>query len=201
MAKLILIRHGESAGNRARVFGDDPHSLPLTPLGYQQAREAAHTVGAQFQAEIVVSSPFIRARETARVIAEYLAVPLSLEPQLFERDVGLHRGKSYDSLYQAPDYSESERFTWRPPGGESYEDVRTRVAPVLDRIARHHLGRDVVVVSHGGVMMALWAHVAGRWEQAHAPPNCGIVIIEHDAAGYRPPQLVGAARSVVDTGG
>ena len=201
MAKLILVRHGESAGNRDRVFGDDPHSLPLTPLGYQQARAAAQLIAAQFQAESVISSPFVRAHETARVIAEFLSLPLSLEPQLFERDVGLHRGKSYDSLYQAADYAESKRFTWRPPEGESYEDVRSRVGPLLDRLAHDHLGRDTVVVSHGGVMMALWAHVAGRWEQAHAPPNCGIVVIEHDATGYRPPRVAGTAPGVADTGG
>ena len=58
-----------------------------------------------------------------------------------------------------------------------------------------------MVVSHGGVMMALWAHVAGRWEQAHAPPNCGIVVIEHDATGYAPPRVVGTAGSDADTGG
>jgi broad specificity phosphatase PhoE len=201
MASLILVRHGESSGNRDRIFATDPQSLPLTELGYAQARAAARLIADLFQPKLVVSSPFLRARETARVIADGIDAPLAIEPNLYERDVGVYRGKSYDSLVGAPDYAPVSRWNWRPPEGESYEDVLARVGPILDRLAGENPTRDVVVVSHGGVMVALWAHIVGTWESAWAPPNCGIVQVEHGPDGYRMPRMIGESHPAGDAGG
>jgi probable phosphoglycerate mutase len=200
MSRLILVRHGESEGNKARIFADDPHALPLTPLGYEQAREAAELIRRRFNPELVVTSPFVRAHETARIIASGLTLPLSVEPMLYERDVGAYRGRSYDSLKSAADYDSLQPWTWRPKGGESYEDVRARVGPILDRLAHEHPSRDVIVVSHGGVMMTLWAHATGSWSKVHAAPNCGIVLIEHRNGGYLGPQIV-MGEEALDLGG
>ena len=98
MSKLILVRHGESSGNRDRIFAISPHDLPLTELGYAQASEAGQLIAARFQPELVVSSDMRRASETARVIAGALGLPLQFEPDLHEREIGAHRGRSYDSL-------------------------------------------------------------------------------------------------------
>jgi probable phosphoglycerate mutase len=201
MASLILVRHGESCGNRDRIFASDPQALPLTELGYAQARAAAQLIADLFQPKLVVSSPFLRARETARIIADRSGVPLEIEAGLYEREVGVYRGKSYDSLVSAPDYAPGRRWAWRPPEGESYEDVLARVAPILDRLARENPDTDVVVVSHGGVMVTLWAHVVGAWESGWAPPNCGIVQVEHGPDGYRMPRVIGDSRSARDAGG
>lgn len=200
MGKLILVRHGESAGNRDRIFASDPHSLPLTELGYAQAAAVARLIGARFNAELIVSSPYLRARETAQVIADVLKLPLEVEPDLYEREVGAHRGLSYDSLASAPDYDASRPWTFKPKNGESYLDVESRVAPVLHRLAARHPTHDVVVVSHGGVMMTLWAHVSKRWEAAYIAPNCGVLLIEHGPDGYQDPFIVDAAADA-DAGG
>jgi len=200
MGKLILVRHGETLGNRDRIFSINPVDLPLTELGYRQAREVADDIKARFQAELIVASPFIRAHETGRVIAEALGLPLTIEPQLYERDVGSFKGQSYDEPQRAPGYDRARPWEWRPPGGESYEDVRARVGPILDRLAREHPLRDVVVVSHGGVMQALQAHVTDDWLNLHAPPNCGIIVIEHDTSGYRSPLIIGEG-AATDAGG
>lgn len=201
MGKLILVRHGESRGNRDRIFAIEPADLPLTDLGYQQAREAGRQIAASFKSEVVVASPFLRARETARVIAEILQLPTQIEPQLYERDVGVLKGQSYDSLAIVDDYDHAEPWAWKPEGGESYEEVRARVGPVLDRLAATHPDRDVVIVSHGGVMQTLWSHVTGEWRGAYAPPNCGIVVIEHGPHGYSPPQIFGNVGAAADAGG
>jgi broad specificity phosphatase PhoE len=200
MGKLILVRHGESLGNRDRIFAINPAELALTELGYRQARAVADQIASMFQCELVVASPYLRARETARVIAERLKLPLEIEPQLFERDVGSLKGQSYDCLERASGYDSALPWAWKPLGGESYEDVKARVAPILDRLARAHLERDVVIVSHGAVMQTLWAHVTGDWHNLHAPPNCGMVVIEHGLDGYRPPQIIGEV-CATDAGG
>jgi probable phosphoglycerate mutase len=201
MGNLILVRHGESVGNRDRIFAVNPADLPLTELGYRQAREVAVLIGAQFAPELVVASPFVRARETARVIADSLRSPLQIEPALYERDVGAFQGQSYDALARAPGYDGHSPWKWRPEGGESYEDVRARAAPVLDRLAVTHLERDVVIVSHGGVMQTLWAHVTGEWRSVHVPPNCGVVVITYGPSGYSPPQVLGEVCQAADAGG
>jgi broad specificity phosphatase PhoE len=201
MASLILVRHGESSGNRDRIFATDPQALPLTELGYAQARAAARLIDDLFQPKLVVSSPFLRAHETAQVIADCVGAPLEVEPNLYERDVGVYRGRPYDSLVSAPDYAPGRRWAWRPPEGESYQDVLARVAPILDRLATENPATDVVVVSHGGVMVTLWAHVVGAWDSAWAPPNCGIVQVEHGRDGYRMPRVIGESHSACDAGG
>ena len=201
MGKLILVRHGESQGNRERVFGISPATLPLTELGYRQAREVAYQIAALFQPERVVASPYLRARETARVIAGILQLQLEVEPQLHERDVGVLQGQSYDALHAAPGYNAQAPWQWKPEGGESYVEVKARVAPILDRLANEYASRQVVIVSHGGVMQTLWAHVTGRWENIHVPPNCGIVVIEHGPRGYSQPQVLGDVCRAADPGG
>jgi len=201
MGKLILVRHGESVGNRERIFTTTPHELALTELGYEQARNAGQFIAGKFKTEVVVSSPYTRARETARVIAEILKLPIEIEPYLHERDVGSLKGQPYESVFAAPGYNPQRPWLWEPPDGESFEDVKRRVGPILDRLALAHPSRDVVVVSHGGVMMSLWAHVTGVWDDAHVPPNCGIILIEHHSKGYRAPQVVGDNARDKFTGG
>jgi broad specificity phosphatase PhoE len=201
MSRLILVRHGESSGNRDRIYAISPHDLPLTELGYRQAHEAARRIEELFHPQLVVTSAYKRASETARIIAGALGVPLEFEPNLHEREIGAHRGLTYDSFLTEPDYDPQRPWAWKPQGGESYEDVQARVAPILDRLAAAHPSKDVVVVSHGGVMACLWAYVTGRWQDAHVPPNCGIVLIEHNERGYSPPRAIDDAPSAPDAGG
>jgi broad specificity phosphatase PhoE len=196
-----LVRHGESLGNRQRIFAASPHDLPLTELGYDQARAAARRIAELFRPSLVVTSAYLRASETARIIAGALALPLRVELNLHEREVGAHRGRSYDSLAQAPDFDAVRPWGWRPEGGESYEEVQARVAPIMDAIAAAHAEQDVVLVSHGGVMVTLWAHAAGDWSGAHIPPNCGIVLIEHGPKGYAVPRAIGTEIGALEAGG
>jgi len=198
---LILVRHGESSGNRDRIFATSPHDLPLTELGYRQAREAAERIGQLFRPELVVTSAYLRAHETARVIAGALELPLEVEPNLHEREIGAYRGRPYDSFLTEPDYDPQRPWAWKPQDGESYEEVQARVGPILDRLAAAHPARDVVVVSHGGVMTTLWAYVAGTWEEAYVPPNCGMVLIEYGPQGYSKPQVIDAVGRAQDAGG
>ena len=201
MGKLILVRHGESEGNRDRMFAVEPRPLPLTELGYRQAREAGEKIACLFKPCKVVASNYLRAHETARVIAERFGMSVDTEDQLHEREVGELRGRSYDSIRSSPDYDPQRFWAWTPKGGESFLDVSKRVVPIIHRLAQMHLGRDVVVVSHGGVMKTLWAHFTGDWHGAYTPPNCGIVLVEHSAQGYGQPTVVGEWAGADHTGG
>ena len=200
MGKLILVRHGESTGNATRTFTTSPDA-PLTEAGKRQAYEAAARIKGIFKPSLVISSPYTRARQTGEIIAAELHLPIEEEHGLREQSLGHLAGKPYDIVRDDPSFDPARSWLWKPPGGESHEDVLRRVAPVLDAIARKHETDEVVLVSHGGTMRCLWVHAAGTWEGAHVPANCGIVIIEHDLGRYAHPYVLGEGPSQSETGG
>ena len=191
--RLILVRHGESEGNRDRRFSISSE-VELTEIGRQQAHEVAQRIKARFTPELIISSPFRRARQTSAIIGAELDLPIEVVEDIHERDLGTLRGESYDRLRelvrQAPDFDPKQGWLWRPEGGESYEDVRLRVTAAFDRLLARFPEHEVVVVSHGGVMLSMWAHITGKWKGAHLPPNCGIVLVEHDGARFHPPEII-----------
>jgi broad specificity phosphatase PhoE len=191
--RLILVRHGESEGNRDRRFSISSE-IGLTEIGRQQAYEVAQRIKMRFQPELIISSSFLRARQTSAIIADELNLPVEVVEDIHERDLGMLRGESYDRLRElvreAPDFDPEQGWLWRPEGGESYEDVRLRVTAAFDRLRIRFPEHEVIVVSHGGVMLSMWAHITGRWKGAHLPPNCGIVLVEHNGERFGLPQII-----------
>jgi broad specificity phosphatase PhoE len=201
MGKLVLVRHGESEGNVTRIFTTTPVTLPLTERGRQQAREAAAVIQTIASPRVVIASPYVRARDTGAIIAEQLQLPFEIREGLHERETGEFAGKPYESILEAEGYDPSQPWTWVPPGGESYEHVRDRVGPILDELVVRYSEEDVVVVSHGGVMVSMWAHMTGRWSDAPVPANCAIVLVEHRQGRYLTQRLIGDNLRPRDAGG
>jgi broad specificity phosphatase PhoE len=172
MARLILIRHGQSVANAERRFTHGPYE-PLSAQGRDEARARARQIQRRFDPVALYVSPFVRALETARLIGEVLCLEPIVVEELREQDFGEMRGQPYE-LLRAERNQDGWRF--RPPGGETLEEVLGRAGPALDAIAERHLGGEVVVVSHGGVMAALqgWA----QRERRSQP------VIHANATGY-----------------
>ncbi len=190
MGKLILVRHGESVGNNIRRFTTTSEA-PMTELGRTQAHAAARRIKDLFRPGLVIASPYARARETGAIIAAEVGVALEINPGLHEQNLGRFACEPYEAVRLDPGYDSKSSWSWRPPEGESHEDVMRRVAPIFDQIARAHETDEVVIASHGGVMRAIWAHVTGSWQDARVPANCAIVLVEHEFARYRAPVLIG----------
>src|SRR5262249_55231463 len=131
--RLILVRHGESEGNRDRTFTQNA-DVPLTALGREQARAAAAQIARRFRPTRVVASSFARARETGEIIAGQLGIALDIESELREQSFGVFAGQPYDALLNDAAYHDGPRWKWRPASGESLVDVSARVVPVLERI-------------------------------------------------------------------
>lgn len=190
MGRLLLVRHAESEGNRDRIFTLTP-LVPLTEAGHEQARTTAEWLRARYAPRLLVSSPFVRARQTAGIIGRVLDLVCSVEDDLQERSYGDFSGKPYDT--PRPDYDPQAYWTWRPPGGETLDEVVARVGPVLDRVAAGAGDGDAVVVSHGAVMMALYRHVTGVWPMpARVVRNAGVLLVEHRRGTYRAATLLEA---------
>ncbi|MGZ6175566.1 MAG: histidine phosphatase family protein, partial [Candidatus Binataceae bacterium] len=109
MGRLIMVRHGESEGNRERRFTTTPDA-PLTDLGREQAAQAARHIARMFHPRIVITSPYARARETGEIIAAAMRLPVEVEPGIYERHFGYLRGQPYDAVRDDPTF-ETEK-TW-----------------------------------------------------------------------------------------
>lgn len=182
MGRLLLVRHAESEGNRAACFTPHPE-IPITPEGREQARAAAARLRGGFAPAAVVASPYLRARQTALIVADALALPgVGVEHDLRERSYGEFAGLPYST--PRPGFDRERYWEWRPPGGETLVEVAQRAGAALDRIAARAEGRDVVVVSHGAVMLALVRHVTGAWGPSRVVPNVGLLVAHHDGDSW-----------------
>ena len=171
VARLLLIRHGQSEWNATRRWQGqaDP---PLSELGRQQAAEAAawlHPV------DVVATSTLQRSRVSAEIIAEALGCgPPIPVPELIERDVREFSGLTRVQIEERyPGFLEDGR---RPPGWEQDDALLARVLAGITRLADLVGDRTAVVVTHGGVIYSLEAHLgcppsrvanmSGRWVTA-----------------------------------
>jgi len=181
VGRLLLVRHGESEGNRAGRF--TPHSgIPLTRTGRDQAQAVALWMASHYAPRTVVSSPFARAQETAEIVAGALGLVVRVEADLRERSYGTLAGEPYGTPRAG--YDPTAYWTWQPPGGETLLEVAARAGSALDRIAAAEPVDDVIVVSHGAVMLALWRHITGSWAEPRVVPNAGVIEVEHRDGAY-----------------
>jgi broad specificity phosphatase PhoE len=178
--KVILVRHGEAAANRAGIFASADDNL--TEAGRRQAHDAARELGLRFRPDVLVSSSFPRARQTAEIIAGTLGIELEVVGGLHERNFGCLIGHPYARMGELmlgdSSYDPARSWLWKPESGESLEDVRCRSVAVLEHLRAKHSAREIVVVCHGAVMQAICANLAGAWRDYPVPPNCGIVAID-----------------------
>ena len=155
MARLLLVRHGESTWNaRGRWQGwADP---PLTDLGRAQAEAAAPAAA---PVDAVVSSDLQRARVTAELMAAVLDVgDVRVEVDLRERDVGDFTGLTraeIEARWPGVLSKGNASIARDPRFGETVEALATRVHGALARLAATFAGQRVLVVTHGGVVRNL----------------------------------------------
>ena len=146
---IFLVRHGETAENRARVV--QLPEVPLSARGRAQASSLAERLAGTRVARILASD-LERAAMTARIVGEKTGVAVEPDPLLQERNFGDVRGTAYDSLEVdlfGPDYV--------PPGGESWSAFHRRVEEAWAGVARAAAATqgDVAVVTHGLVCYSL----------------------------------------------
>lgn len=151
---LALIRHGQTDWNSQGLL-QGSSDIPLNDTGRRQALDAIMTLRSR-PWDAVVSSPLLRARETAVIIAEGLGIPLGGSYSgLVERDYGSLEGSSAAAAI--------ERWPSRDyPSAESLDAVATRGEKALAEIAADFRGSAVLAVCHGTIIRYTLARLAGR---------------------------------------
>jgi broad specificity phosphatase PhoE len=186
-ARIIVARHGETAYESDLV---DDGGGSLTALGRQQAAGIARTLSSERVAGIVCSD-LSRAVQTAEIAAGVLGLPVEVRERLQEFDVGDLRGRPFDRSVVGPPLTAwlAGDLSARVPGGETGKQVADRVLAVLDDVADRFRGETVLVVSHGGVILALWGRIGPGSPLAPADdndvPNGSTYVFERDADGWR----------------
>lgn len=168
--RIIAVRHGETSWNvDARIQGQT--DIGLNDTGRWQARRVGLALAGE-GISAIYTSDLGRARETACSIAEASGAPVTPHTGLRERCFGLFEGRTFDEIQRAwPQHAHDWRKRipdWQPPdGGESLLQLRARVTLTLEGLAARHLGQQIVVVAHGGVLDAIYRVATGQ--EVNAP--------------------------------
>jgi len=158
--RILAIRHGETAWNvDTRIQGH--LDIPLNATGLQQARWLAQALAERDALHAIYASDLSRAHVTAQTIAESAGLAVSTHPGLRERSFGDFQGRTFAEIEaELPEHAQQWRKRspeWAPPGnGESLIALRERVLATVDELASRHVGEQIVLVAHGGVMDVLY---------------------------------------------
>jgi broad specificity phosphatase PhoE len=211
---LWLVRHGQSQGNVARDAADEAGSheidiemrdvdVPLSDLGREQAEAAGRYFAALphgERPELILSSSYVRARQTAELICKAGALAggpgrTIVDERLREREFGIFdRLTTLGIRERFPEEAAHRRrlgkFYHRPPGGESWADVILRLRSMLNTINLHYCGRRVLVVCHQVVVLCfryileeLDEEKILKIDKQAEVLNCGICRYDFEAEG------------------
>jgi 2,3-bisphosphoglycerate-dependent phosphoglycerate mutase len=155
----VLVRHGESKTTVARVIGGPRTCSGLSLLGRQQAeRLRDRWAGGELQPDVLISSHYVRARETAEIIAPALGrLAVVEDPGFGEHDPGPDcDGMSFDSYVEqyGSGWWEGDPFGTSFPGGETIAAFQFRIGQTIRRTVETYKDQTVVVACHGGVVDA-----------------------------------------------
>ena len=175
---ILLVRHGETDGNAARVL--QHADVPLNERGMRQAEQLAQRLSADRFVRILCSD-LSRARMTAAPLAARSGIAIEESPLLQERNFGDLRGLPYAELAEnpfAPDFV--------PPNGEDWPTFHARVAEAFAFIVskRRSVNGTLVVVTHGLVCRALVGRHARLPEGVVCPErfdNTSVTVLHEDA--------------------
>jgi len=184
--RYYLIRHGETTWNAREIF-QGKQDAPLSDKGLMQAQLTSN-IAAKIGKATIWCSPLLRARQTARPLAERGGYEIFIEDGLMEIDHGawecLHveevkrlYPKLFEQWHRQPDKV-------LMPGGESLKDVQERALKVIDKIRRQNEGQ-AIIITHDAVIKCLLCHWLGLplsvfWRFRFA--NCSVSIVEEEEA-------------------
>ncbi len=166
--RILAIRHGETAWNvDTRIQGQ--LDIGLNPMGRWQATRVGQALRDE-PISAIYSSDLVRAYETAQTIAQHHAEASALcvvpNTGLRERHFGHLQGKTWAEI--ETEWPEDAKLwrgrdpRWAPVDGESLTVLRERIAACVNELAHAHVGEQIVLVAHGGVMDALYRLATGQ---------------------------------------
>ena len=177
MARLIMIRHGETSWNvENRKQGRNDQ--PLNAKGEMQAKLVAGYVKSKYQIECVWTSPLKRCSDTA----ELFNLPVSTSDLLVEIDYGEWEGMLQSEIDRNYPRQDQRNPLWREaPGGEQKSNLPVRGQMWIEQSTINNQQGDIVLVGHGGSMKGLLVALLGLPDDAmdiFQIDNCSVTTVE-----------------------
>ena len=154
--KIYLLRHGETNWNKERKMQCQADN-PLNEIGVKQAEMAAKQLE-NINYDLVISSPYIRAKRTAE-IANKGRVPIIIDDRLKERNAGVLDGKPVAEINSAEFFNYNINAEYE--GAENIQDFCKRVWELLDEIKGKYADKSIVLAAHNIVIRAIKAYILG----------------------------------------
>lgn len=204
--RVLLLRHAETAA--PKVFHGAESDIGLSMRGQRQADAVAPVLAAE-KPIALISSGMRRALDTAAPIARACGLTVRQELGLHERRVGSLAGKSTEDdgglWHSTMQTWLAGQTSFAPPGAESFDDIRERVVPILDRLAAEFANQSIVIVAHGMVCKVMLLSILpgwsiGDWRRLGPIHNVGIheLIRENDVWNALRINQVPAAAAALD---
>jgi len=160
--EFILVRHGESLSNTEEVFSTQVETstkYPLTENGMAVVRDTAKLLKDE-KIDMIVSSDFLRTKQTAEIIGKELNVSVEFDERLRE---------IYSETFDGQPYSEGNEKWPRtvrlntPPDqtGETYNMIRSRMLSLVKELNDKYSNKKIILVSHGAPIKMLQASFSG----------------------------------------
>ena len=165
--KYFVMRHGEAESNTLGILSGvpiNPHHL--TEKGRQESRKSLEAFKDK-NINLIISSPFLRTKETAEIAAEIFGLGKSeiiFESGLSEVDFGELEGRSHLEYHDMFD-NDRDRFEKAPKGGESLSQVRKRVGKTIYEIEKNNTGRNILIIAHETVSWLLLSLAKGEHKE------------------------------------
>jgi isoleucyl-tRNA synthetase len=166
--RYVLIRHGEAGHNVANVINSDPKDkdkYPLTIKGKNEVKRSVSKLKKNLpKIDLIISSDFIRAKETAQIVADVFGVKkVNTDPHLREIYTGEFDGANV-SRYHEYYSSIEEKFMKQPPKGESLRDVSQRLYEFIQGCEKKYKDKIIALVGHEYPLWMAEAVLTG-WSQ------------------------------------
>ena len=164
MARIILVRHGQTEWNRVERFRGRA-DVPLNETGLAQAQATGQRVAEEWQPVAVYSSPLSRAVKTAGAIAQHFGLSVQIHNGLTDIDYGQWQGLTPD---EAKERWPEIHHAWYNlphtaciPGGETLDDLQARGMAAVNELATQHAEQTVVLVGHTVINRVILLSVLG----------------------------------------
>ncbi len=150
MTSVYLVRHGETAWNKEEIFRGRI-DISLNEIGFREAELVGEYLKGK-DIHVIYSSPLLRARETARRIAQVFNLKVRPLEGITDTSFGKWEGLPLKEV-QIHDAELYRQWREQPhlvklPGGESLDEVRVRAMAALEEVIQYHKGMNIVLVSH-----------------------------------------------------
>lgn len=154
---IYITRHGQTDWNVARKV-QGKADIDLNSKGLEQAQVTKEHLD-QEKIDLIICSPLRRAKQTAEIINEGRNIPIVFDKWIAERDFGEHEGKKKDEFDYNGYWSYKSNFSYER--AENIKEFFTRIYTFLDKVKKQYVDKNILLLTHGGVSIAVNCYFNG----------------------------------------